>query len=79
MPLFRHAASGAAPTPAASFFGFWGLCALFGSAVTFIAYFHAKRPAGRGPRGGQRLARVISIDASRRPVEVGLEGERRAA
>jgi hypothetical protein len=80
LPLYRHIVYGTAPAAASSFAGFWGLFALFGSAATLVAFFQAKEPTDRGPRGGHRNPRVVSLDASRCPAsESAADRERRAA
>jgi hypothetical protein len=80
VPLYRHIVYGTAPAAASSFAGFWGLFALFGSAATLVAFFQAKEPTDRGPRGGHRIPRIVSADASRCPASDGAaERERRAA
>lgn len=66
VPLYRHIVHGTAPATASSFIGFWGLFLAFGSAASIVAYFQSKAPPGRGPRGGHRVARVVSLEASRR-------------
>jgi hypothetical protein len=80
VPLYRHIVYGTAPSTASSFAGLWGLFALFGSAAGIVAYLQANDPTDRGPRGGHRVAHLISIDASRCPPGEGAtEPDRRAA
>jgi hypothetical protein len=80
VPLYRHIVYGTAPSAASSFAGLWGLFAVFGSAAGIVAYLQASDPTDRGPRGGHRIAQVVSIDASRCPPAEGTtERDRRAA
>lgn len=80
VPLYRHIVAGTPPEPASSLIGTLGLLAAFVSAATLFDYFKAKEPPDRGPRGGHRNVRSVSLDASGRPAaDVTLERERRAA